>query len=156
MRSKAIVDNFLYLANLNTGLTIIDIQTPSEPRILSHVEHTGCRSLFADGNLLYSGTYDRGIDVYDISDRTSPRRIHGFLGSEEIGSIRVQNGVLIGSLPEHGLVAVDVREPENPIEFARHDTHRCSHGVVIHDRTVYTVCKYLTILELQRQGQDPR
>ncbi|MGB5965865.1 MAG: hypothetical protein WBG65_10100 [Sulfurimonadaceae bacterium] len=68
-------ENIAYIADVFSGLQIVDISTPQEPSILGSYklnDRTQTVILSADNDIAYVGNYTNGLYILNVSDPTTP------------------------------------------------------------------------------------
>ncbi|MFM6288198.1 MAG: LVIVD repeat-containing protein, partial [Dolichospermum sp.] len=68
-----IVGNYAYVADLGSGLQIIDISNPAAPTLVGNYDTSGwAYGVQIVGNYAYVADYGSGLQIIDISNPTSP------------------------------------------------------------------------------------
>jgi len=128
--SVYVSDNYAYVITQNNGLKIVDISSPSFPRIIGSYENfNGYGSdVFVSGNYAYvvvssSGSADdkEGLYILDVSNPASPILVGSFKDSpcsyDDYSDVYVEDDyVYLTGLCDgfNGLYILDVRDPSNP------------------------------------------
>lgn len=129
-------DNLVYASEFNNGqIAIYDIQDIENPVLLGSAKTSkfATHNAWADELNEYVFTTDEttegALDVYNIKDKSNPKRIESFIPSaiKNQGYVphntHFLNDYLITSWYEYGLVITDVSNPEKVIETGHFDTH---------------------------------
>jgi hypothetical protein len=109
-----IVGDFVYVADGESGLQVVDISQTENPQIIGEVDTPGeAREVVVSGEYAYVADGEPGLQVVDIVDPTSPT----IVGSLE--TLDTCNGVAVSGdfayvLSWHGLNVVDITDPQNP------------------------------------------
>jgi hypothetical protein len=68
-----IVGNYAYVADLDSGLQIIDISNPAAPTFKGNYDTSGyAYGVQIVGNYAYVADYEGGLQILDVSDFTNP------------------------------------------------------------------------------------
>jgi alpha-tubulin suppressor-like RCC1 family protein len=115
------IDNVAYVANLTWGLAIFDTSNLSAPAYLGYRDTYYNRgyalSVAIRGNYLYVGC-TRGVQIYDISNRTSPSLVNSFATTQQVDGLSVTGDRLYVSAYGAGLAIFELADPANPIQLA--------------------------------------
>ena len=72
----AVVDNYVYVADRDSGLQIIDVSEPTTPTRIGYCDTIGtAKKVFINGNYAYVADVYGGLQIIDISSRTSPSTV---------------------------------------------------------------------------------
>lgn len=130
-------DDYLYLSDGNDGFRIYSLENkvPEETAVLD-TEGWNC-DCFVIGDTAYLADGGHGIKVADISDRSNPR----LQGSIDLGTIAREIHALPGTVfvaaHTRGIMAIDVKDPDNPVIAAHYQTVDDARGVYTDGRFVY-------------------
>jgi hypothetical protein len=135
-RGIALNGQFVYIADINDGLSVYDISDPSDLMELGRIEKPqGMTDVAESGNFAYVSMQDhekpenRGMLVYDVSDPSQPIQV-GFVNTDHSSSaVAVQgNYAYFLELPQLGetdqlsdLIIFDISDPTSPVEAGRVD-----------------------------------
>jgi len=73
--------NNAYVSDYESGLTIINVSTPSNPTLVKQYDISrGSRDIYVKGNYAYMSFFENGLKIIDISTPTSP----GMVGSVDL------------------------------------------------------------------------
>jgi len=135
-------DNILYVADCDK-LSIIDINTPSNPIIKGVISSISCAyKLEIIGNiafLLHGFKPDgiSGIQMIDISDPSNPFII-GLIKPQNFAvNFTVSDNIIYLAEVDSGLELIDIKNPYNPFTITIIDTPGSARDVAINDNTAY-------------------
>ncbi|MGA1826010.1 MAG: VWA domain-containing protein [bacterium] len=123
--SVAVEGNVAYVADDYYGLIIIDISTPSAPKLITKFETRGrAHGVAIKGNYAYVTDYSfgNGLQVIDISNPKAPVAV------ADLGGIGKTNGIVIDgdyayiAALASGLKIIDISNPGEPELAASYDT----------------------------------
>lgn len=149
--SIAVQKHFAYLACLS-GLLIVDIANPQQPRVLSagQIKGTFISIAVMDSFAYLVDITNYGLVAVNISDPTNPQQV-GFFSAREIPNsvsslgisaaffaVRVCGNRLCLAAGQDGLVILNVSNPAQPAFAGRWDTSAAS-GLVANGNIVYLV-----------------
>ena len=137
VRGVHVDDDYLYLSDGNDGFRIYSLKDgPPEEVSLLDTPGWNC-DCFVIGDTAYLADGGNGIKVADVSDRSNPR----LLGSVDLRTIAREihavPGTVFVAAHTRGLMAIDVRDPENPAIAAIYQTVDDARGVYTDGRFVY-------------------
>lgn len=105
-RSISLTSDRLVIADYHEGIRLMDLSSPQNPKQISVIDHTGCRSMALLGNTIFAGGFE-GISVFDISNPFSPRRT-AFLHYPFVETLRTDGTYLYVA---QGVLGVKVIDP---------------------------------------------
>lgn len=115
------IDNVAYVANLSWGLAIFDTTNLNAPAYLGYRDTYYNRgyalSVVIRGNYLYVGCTG-GVQIYEISNRTSPALVHSFATAQQVDGLSVAGDRLYVSAYGAGLTIFSLADPVNPVPLA--------------------------------------
>jgi hypothetical protein len=151
-RGLSIQDNIAFVSDPENGLTILDISNPEEIKKLSIVNNTeGAGGINVNNGLLYLGSFNNWINVYNISEPRSPQFITRYMYPYEVSGIAVKDNFLITNY--QGIKMKDISDLKNPISFAEYNARGLkgmAHGIVVQNEYIYYVKKGLTVLRIEK------
>ncbi|MFX0094455.1 MAG: LVIVD repeat-containing protein, partial [Candidatus Hodarchaeota archaeon] len=115
----------LYALDLDLGLKIYDISSPTAPLLLSslHDAYTFSHGLFYYKELLFIADYKDKLEIVNVSNPATPQLIGRYQEYDNsvqyVGSTNlyvIGDLVLLASQIE-GLEIIDVKDPTNPVEI---------------------------------------
>ncbi|MFH1739468.1 MAG: FG-GAP-like repeat-containing protein [bacterium] len=156
-------DDLAYLASGEEGLKIIDIADPTSPSLVSVADTPGSAwDVWVVGDYAYVADLEKGMAVIDVSTPTAPRYVRniGWLKVIEAKDVKEINGELASDSDEnnnmaeiirgsgnlvhiaagiHGLVTVDISDPENPVvkDIFKSGLDGYGEGLAVEGTTVY-------------------
>ena len=110
-------EQYLFVADSYTGLTILDISTLSDPKIKGvYYKNSGARTIEVndDETLAFIGTSNGQVDIYDISDLANPSFISSIENFDySINDIKISKDKNKIYVLESGksMVIVDIQDP---------------------------------------------
>ncbi len=142
-------DDIAFVADLNHGLTIIDVSDPTYPRHLSTTEvfdpygsKTRVESVAVDGRYAYLVCAWAQLQVFDVADPRAPEKVGGFFCDDEwpeFYGVAVADGYLyaVGT----GLYTFDVSDPTDPVVLSRgrDESSRYIDEVVVRGSTAFLI-----------------
>ena len=142
-----IVDDIAYLATTQTGLQIIDVSNPTQPRLLGTYDSPGeTREIAVSGEYAYLADGNTGaLRIVDISDPAHPNGVAFVQGPDnnwDVISVAVRDDIVFAIIRSHHWIGViDVADPENP-EYLGYvsSTYAVSTAVISGDR-LYIACE---------------
>ncbi len=117
--------NFVYIADRNRGIHIIDVSDISNPVVKSRFYLSGAyfTDIYISGDYAYAVDKISGLKIIDVSDKSNPVLISSFPISENIYSISGKGNYLyIGG--DRYLHIIDITDINNPIEEKKLNTGR--------------------------------
>jgi hypothetical protein len=113
-------DNFAYIGHRYSGLTIVDVNDPTNPQVVANYTTAG-RTYTAQvyGHLAYVSS-SGGLEILDVSDPANPTLLGYFEDSDTCQSEEFQ---IVGDLAyiagyPHEVYIVDISDPANPIKLS--------------------------------------
>ena len=73
----AVRDDYLYVADGDNGLVVVDVTDPTNPALYGHVAFTGATAVALGGNFAYVADNTLAIRVIEITDPMNPVRAGG-------------------------------------------------------------------------------
>jgi hypothetical protein len=112
MQGVAFSGNYAYVREA-FDLAVVDLGTPSAPRIVARLDFTGGSGIALVGSLAYVAAGSAGLQVVDVATPTSPRVIGSVTIPSGAVEVAVDGGYAYAGGPS-GFSVVDVRTPSNP------------------------------------------
>ncbi|MGB0618820.1 MAG: hypothetical protein ACPGVZ_05055 [Myxococcota bacterium] len=110
----------LLYVSAKSGVVIVDLDEPLEPRVLATIPLDGARGSMVQFRYLFVTTA-KGLEVVDVTDPATPRIVAGatvpLADARRVMVSRTYAYVAAGS---EGLVIVDVEKPERPSVYMRY------------------------------------
>lgn len=114
-RGVELVGTYVYVADLNGGVVVVDISNPKTPRKVGEYAITKAYSLKAAGNYLYLAAAGSGFVVLDITDRANPKQVGINLeGSPTVVTVQ-GNFAYTDDVDTRGMMVFDVTNPARPV-----------------------------------------
>jgi hypothetical protein len=108
-----------YLAAGEDGLYIFGLTNPDQPELLGRTKTAGAAwDVWAHDCRAYVADVDQGLTVFDVSSAAHPLRL-GFVTWDEASPcaeiVRGEGNAVYVAAACHGLIAVDVSDPADPV-----------------------------------------
>lgn len=153
-RALWIQDNTAFVSDPINGLTVLDISNPEDIKKLSIVDNTkGAACISVNNELLFLGSYNNWINVYNISKLQSPQFLTRYMYPYEVSGFVVKDNFLITNF--HGIIIKDIADLKEPISFAEYNARGLkgmAHGIVVQNKYIYFVKKGLTVLKIEKDN----
>ena len=152
-RGVVIVDDIAYVANRIKGLELIDVSDPSKPKKLATLQGTiAAWNVHVNGNYLFIGRHQNGIDIFNISDTGQPRLIghfHDDDGGEALSVWGEDDYLYVAD--NFGVEVLNIQDPENPRQIEELGGLGCTHDIFVEGTKIFIVSveKGLIILEFK-------
>jgi len=119
----AVAGDYAYVATNETGLRVVDISDPSQPReVGSYAPPSIINSLVVDGSYIYVATGDSGLRVVDVSDPAQAYEI-GFYDTPGFAAeVAISGNLACIADGDSGLRVVDISDPTQPNEVGVYQT----------------------------------
>jgi len=151
-RGFSIVDRVAFVSDPENGLTVLDISNPEKIKKLLIVEETrGAGGVRIHHELLFLGSFDNWIKIYDISEPQSPILIARYSYPYEVSGFSVTDRYLVTNF--RGIRLQDISDIENPRSYSEYRARGLkgmAHGIVVQDPYIYYVKKGLTVLKIEK------
>jgi hypothetical protein len=124
--------NIAYVATQTNGIQIIDVSTPSDPKLLGNYKTSGtvCKIV---GDLAY---LNNGLEIIDISHPAAPVSISKFDSYESTG-IAVDGNIAVRSQGWEGIQIFDVSDSSKPILISSIPTFWASAEIALTNNLLY-------------------
>ncbi len=148
--------NYLYLANWDLGLSVVDVSVPSRPQLIKTLKIDqyevlqGIREVEVSGNYLYLGAMDHktrgqksGIHVVDISDPSDPLLVASYIDRsllDGVYDIAIDGNKLYAGSVGGGIAVLDISNPLSPELIERKAKYVSVLGLVVGEYHVYAGC----------------
>lgn len=116
-----------------SGLAIVDVSNPTASTIVGQWDSTafdqGCAEVLVAGDIAYLALLERGVAILDISTPSQIRFLSRILPDVSFGSppydpgargLSLHNDTLLVAYDAGGLRAIDVHDPQNPVEIGKY------------------------------------
>ena len=152
-RDISIQENIAFVSDPINGLTILDISNPENINKITIVENTmGAAGISINRNLLYLGSYNNWVRVYNISEPQSPKYLTSYTYPDEVSGLVVTDKYLITNF--QGITIKDITNLRNPVPFAEYHVRGVKggvHGIVLKGNYIYFALKGITILRIDQE-----
>ena len=137
-KGVAVVGNFAYIADSNSGLAIIDITDPSNPLNPVYMDTNGtARSVTVVGNFAYVADFNEGLAIIDISDPINPVTPIYKDTNGSAFDVTVEGNFAYLADNNSGLAIIDISNPTSPGEPVYVDTNGPATGVEVMGTNAY-------------------
>lgn len=133
-----IVDDFVFLADMEDGVEIIDMSDPSSPSFISSTWTGGYAwDLQIYENLLYVVDYNEGLKIYNISDYGNLIEISNFTRLS-FSSIHItENDLAFITAYTGELIILNISDPTKPFLVGSYDELVAPTDVAVRDNIAY-------------------
>jgi hypothetical protein len=110
-----IEDNYCYVADLDSGLQIIDVSDINNPKLVGSLNNVGITSdVIINGQIAYIASIDSGLQIVDITNRRAPSKVSGLSSIFEATDLEM-SGQYIYLVNREALYIINVENTSNPI-----------------------------------------
>ena len=131
--------NYLYAACGSSGLQILDISDPSDPRLAGSYNTLGYSEdvyVLDDHAILADGP--NGIQIIDISDPQEPKQAAEAYSLTYVYDIEITGDTVFAAAGGSGMLVVDLTDPEQPQEIELIDMSGFVYGLTLSENSIYT------------------
>ena len=115
VNSIAVRGEFLYAAVGASGLWVLDVSDPTNPRAVGHRETNHVPwGMEAVGTLLYTATMRYGLEIFDISNPGEPVPVGSWDTPGSACDLALAGRYAYGAAWSGGLRVIDVGDPRAP------------------------------------------
>jgi len=137
INSLDIDGDYLYVANDEQGLLIINISQVTSPEIIgSYESFSSAQKVYARNDTLYLQSSQ--IELIDVQDKANPNFIEN-IGISWLQNFSIHKNLIYAGCGGNGLKIYDISELSAPQELAQIDTLGYIKGIFYKDNYVYTV-----------------
>ncbi len=124
------VSDYMYIAELNDGIRIVDITNPANPTSVGQYVSSSNRAeaVAAAGNILCTAWTD-GFRTIDIENPATPTQM-GFYNTNASLGVAINGNYAYVAAKGYGLYVIDITNPEFPAEAGVYDTPGTAYDVV--------------------------
>jgi hypothetical protein len=144
-----ISDSYIFLAEGNKGLCIIDISDPYNPVQINRYSTNHAKCITVNNNYAYLGDWGKGIIILDISNPSSPIKINNIDIKHAHEIVIIDNYAYIAA-DDRGLQIYDISDPFNPFKVGYYYPHpgyaHHVEGVAVQDGIIYLAAGGLYII----------
>jgi len=121
-----VVDSYIdgtmmFIANMYTGIDIVDISDPAHPAFVTHVPVSDARAVAVSGSWMYVADNGPGFQVYNITDYQNIQLVSTF-GPSEASDVYVEGSYAYLSTYDQGIKIFDVTNPQSLVSVANYTT----------------------------------
>lgn len=112
-----VVDTLAYVAAETSGLQIVDVSDPSQPKLAGGIDTPGTAlEIEVVNSVAYVADAHGGLAIFDVSNPVKPALLasHSFPG-DSISRVQVVGAFAYLASSAHGLQIVDVSNPRQPV-----------------------------------------
>jgi hypothetical protein len=136
----AVSGTHAYVADADSGLQVIDIADPANPRIVGSVDTPGnAASVVISGTYAYVADYGSGLQVIDITDPENPQIVGGVDTPGSAYDVAISGGYAYVADYTSGLQVIDVTNPLSPQIVGGLNTGGYREGIAVSGSCVYLV-----------------
>jgi hypothetical protein len=149
---SAVTDVFLqgsslYLTEGPYGLRILDVSTPTHPRIVGHYDTSGSASgVYVEAGRAYVADGPAGLHILDVEDPTTIELLGSYDTTGYAHRLQVQDAIVYlvdgidgieGDDSPTGLRIIDVSDPAAPEHLSSYETSAEATGILVDEDTAY-------------------
>ncbi len=113
-----ISNNIAYVALLGGGVAIVDISDPSNPVLKNRITMSYARDAKISGNNLFVADGYNGLQVYNVSDLTTPVKIGNYSTGNFAYTVAVYGNKAVLGDSSPGLTLLDISTPASPANLS--------------------------------------
>jgi hypothetical protein len=151
-RALSIQDNIAFVSDPINGLTVLDISSPGNIKKLNIVDNTiGAAGISVNNGMLYLGSYNNWVSVYNISEPRSPKFLTRYTYPDEVSDLIMTDKYLITNF--QGITIKDITDVRNPILYAEYHVRGIKggvHDIVVQNNYIYFALKGITVLRIEK------
>ena len=134
----AVSGTLAYVADVSSGLQVIDISNPASPTILGSVDTPGnALGIAVSGTVAYVADDSSGLQLIDVSNPSSPAIIGSVDTPGQASGVAVSGTLAYVGDWESGLQVIDVSNPAFPSILGSVDTPGQAWGVAVSGALAY-------------------
>jgi hypothetical protein len=149
-------NNTIYITKYLGNIQAIDVSDPANPTIIYEMPDSPewYSDLKVIDSLLYVGTSNEGLQIYEIQDDFSLNLVNVF--DAQFSSMNRSGDDLYLSCSIGGFQHVDISDPENPNQIGFFSTHYAPVASVVKDNKAYVCDQYfgLEIYDISDPGNE--
>jgi hypothetical protein len=137
--NDVIIDNdFVFIADGEHGLQIVDILDINNPYIISNLDTDGTATgIFINKNYAYVADGEQGITIIYISDKLNPVKTAVLKTADFANDIFVNGNYAYVADGKQGLQIIDITDINNPFIIGNLDTDGTSTGIFVDNNYAY-------------------
>jgi hypothetical protein len=144
IRDVTVYGDYAYVSKYKSGVHILDISDPSNPRQSGLFEIDSAYDLSCSGQYLYLAEFDAGLVIVDVSDPSAPREISRLKVGQAVEYLYVKDQYVYLFTYFGNLSIVDATAPVSPVEVGSLNIAEAASpnqsGVIVIDN--YAYCSY--------------
>lgn len=105
-------DDIVYVGDHSSsshGFHILNVSNPSQIQELGLYTKAGMTSFAIEGNHLFSANWEKGLEIYDISDSINPKKVGRFDDGGAAYDVKVIGNIAYVADREHGLEIIELQ-----------------------------------------------
>ena len=118
----AISGNYVYIADNNSGLALINVYDPAYPIEGGYYDTYKARSVTVSGNFAYVADGSAGFIIIDISEESNPFEV-GYYDTNDAHDVSVSGNFAYVADGSAGLRIIDILDVSNPFQVGLYDTY---------------------------------
>jgi hypothetical protein len=134
----------LYLAEGPYGLRILDVSTPTHPRIVGHYDTSGsAQGIYVEAGRAYVADGPAGLHILDVEDPAAIELLGSYDTTGYAHRLQVQDTIVYlvdgveGDDSPTGLRIIDVSNPAEPESLSSYETSAEAMGILVDEDTAY-------------------
>jgi len=127
-------DDVAFVADLQTGLHIINVSDPGSPTLLSLYEMDNPHKIYLDEDIAYVTGWENGFEIINISDSEHPVQLSHFNGSV-MNTFDIEGDCAF--IDSFGLQILNISDPQNPSEIYHYYDSGNTSAVFVEENTAY-------------------
>ena len=135
-----ILDNMAYVALIQGGFAIVDIQNPAAPVVRSIVALESAYDVHARGTHLFVADGYDGLVVFDVSDPDDPVELARKLTMAFVRAVALDGNICVTADSSSGITVFDISDPALPVELGNADTDGNAFRLALSDSTAFVAC----------------
>ncbi|WP_275519449.1 DUF4347 domain-containing protein [Trichormus sp. NMC-1] len=137
-----IVGNYAYVADANSGLSIINISNPSAPTLVGNYDTSYAMDVEIVGNYAYVADGDSGLSIINISNPAAPTLVGNYDTNDYAYDVQVVGKYAYVADGDSGLSIINISNPAAPTLVGNYDTNGYAEDAVIVGKYAYVADYY--------------
>lgn len=130
--------DYAYVADGESGLTIIDVSDKSNPAVIGSADTSGTATgIFVDGTDAYVADGDGGLAIIDVSDTSNPKPVGSLQLGGSASDVLVNGDFAYVADGSQGLLIIDITDKTAPEIAGRVDTPGTAGGIFADGNDIY-------------------
>ena len=126
-----------YWGDYYGSFSIIDIQFPSSPNLISSIYINDAYGIDVSGNFAYIAESNSGLSIYNVSNPSFPILVGQRILPSSAKDVKVIGNLAYVAAEYAGLRIIDISNPSNPVEIGFFDSPGRSYDVEVRDTIAY-------------------